>query len=606
MIAPTTLAVAATLSAEKRYGSEAGTRSFQRIVHAAPRVRAHQLERARVDRLQAAQRVDRDGEERQVGRDHGHREPAGQRRCRQPDHDHRRDRQDRHRLRGRRCRAGSRAASSRECASTTPSTKPDTAPSAKPTNASLAVKSAASQSTAMSSGPLRREGSKSCPTMSQMCGMVRSLISNGHVSSSRSPVADSPPTRGRGRAPRAPRAPRCPARRRCCAGPAGSPDPRMRARPTRGGAYPDAHRSRHPGARARRRRRSSTLAPPCRRPRRLQMSSTQIPAAYDPARVIDDLRALADLTGGPGGARRLCWTDEWVRARGFLRERLDELPVDRRDRRGRQPLGDARGRPARDVVVGSHVDSVPNGGWLDGALGVMAALETLRACAAAGTPPVTRHARGLGRRGGRALRPQPLRQLGRVPARSIPTPCATCATPTAPARGRGARARRRARQRGRGAQRGSRRARLSRAAHRAGAGAGAGGPRRRHGARHRRRGAPPRDLPRAGRPRRLDADRAPPRLVPRGRPLRARAARDRAPPPGRLHGRRRAVQAGRRHRRAGRDGDPDRPAPPRRRHARHDAGRRARGVPGRRRGRGLQRRVGAPLAHRADPVRRRR
>ena len=45
-------------------------------------------------------------------------------------------------------------------------------------------------------------------------------------------------------------------------------------------------------------------------------------------RVLADLRELASLTGGPDGARRVCWTDEWTRAREFLRERLAELPVE--------------------------------------------------------------------------------------------------------------------------------------------------------------------------------------------------------------------------------------------------------------------------------------
>ena len=57
MIAPTMLAVAETFSAVKMYGSEAGNRSFQSTVHAPARVRAHQLERAAVGRLQAAQRA---------------------------------------------------------------------------------------------------------------------------------------------------------------------------------------------------------------------------------------------------------------------------------------------------------------------------------------------------------------------------------------------------------------------------------------------------------------------------------------------------------------------------------------------------------------------
>jgi N-carbamoyl-L-amino-acid hydrolase len=108
-----------------------------------------------------------------------------------------------------------------------------------------------------------------------------------------------------------------------------------------------------------------------------------------PERAIADLRALAELTGGPGGARRLCWTDEWENARGLLREGLAELPVTVEiDEAGNLWARLAGARP-ESVVIGSHIDSVPNGGWLDGALGIMAALETLRAVAAQGTPPCT-------------------------------------------------------------------------------------------------------------------------------------------------------------------------------------------------------------------------
>ena len=118
------------------------------------------------------------------------------------------------------------------------------------------------------------------------------------------------------------------------------------------------------------------------------MSTT---STFDPGRVLDDLRGLAELTGGrdTGGARRLCWTDEWVRARAFLRERLDALPVEVETDEAGNTWAYLRGERPETVVVGSHVDSVPNGGWLDGALGVMAALEVLRDTAARGTPPVT-------------------------------------------------------------------------------------------------------------------------------------------------------------------------------------------------------------------------
>jgi hydantoinase/carbamoylase family amidase len=109
--------------------------------------------------------------------------------------------------------------------------------------------------------------------------------------------------------------------------------------------------------------------------------------AARPERAIADLRALADLTGGPEGARRLCWTKEWENARRFLRERLGELPVTVDVDEAGNLWARLEGARPETVVIGSHVDSVPNGGWLDGALGVMGALEVLRTIAEAGTPP---------------------------------------------------------------------------------------------------------------------------------------------------------------------------------------------------------------------------
>jgi N-carbamoyl-L-amino-acid hydrolase len=38
-----------------------------------------------------------------------------------------------------------------------------------------------------------------------------------------------------------------------------------------------------------------------------------------------------------------------------------------------------RGGSVQTVLLGGHIDSVPNGGWLDGALNVLAAVEVLRA-----------------------------------------------------------------------------------------------------------------------------------------------------------------------------------------------------------------------------------
>ena len=105
-------------------------------------------------------------------------------------------------------------------------------------------------------------------------------------------------------------------------------------------------------------------------------------------RVLADLRELADLTGGPDGARRVCWTDEWVKARDFLRSRLDELPVEVSVDEAGNLWAAMEGDGEGFVIVGSHVDSVPAGGWLDGALGVFTAVEALRSQAESGRPPV--------------------------------------------------------------------------------------------------------------------------------------------------------------------------------------------------------------------------
>jgi len=105
-------------------------------------------------------------------------------------------------------------------------------------------------------------------------------------------------------------------------------------------------------------------------------------------RVLNDLRELARLTGGPDGARRVCWTDEWAKARDFLRSRLDELPVEVTADAAGNLWALMTGEDEGFVIVGSHTDSVPAGGWLDGALGIFTAVETLRSRAETGTPPV--------------------------------------------------------------------------------------------------------------------------------------------------------------------------------------------------------------------------
>src|SRR5438067_1062516 len=105
-------------------------------------------------------------------------------------------------------------------------------------------------------------------------------------------------------------------------------------------------------------------------------------------RVIADLRELAARTSTPEGAQRLAWGPVWRDAREWFKGKVAEigLRVDA-DSAGNHWVT-LRGASKKTVIVGSHLDSVPNGGWLDGALGVMAALEALRMHAAA-TPPVT-------------------------------------------------------------------------------------------------------------------------------------------------------------------------------------------------------------------------
>ncbi len=113
------------------------------------------------------------------------------------------------------------------------------------------------------------------------------------------------------------------------------------------------------------------------------------PAPIDPARVIADLRELERRTSDERGAQRLCWSQTWRRAREFLGELLDEIGVEAEtDEAGNLWARLEGADPAAPALaLGSHLDSVPDGGWLDGALGVIGALGVLRAHAAAGAPP---------------------------------------------------------------------------------------------------------------------------------------------------------------------------------------------------------------------------
>jgi beta-ureidopropionase / N-carbamoyl-L-amino-acid hydrolase len=109
----------------------------------------------------------------------------------------------------------------------------------------------------------------------------------------------------------------------------------------------------------------------------------------DPARTVAELKELRELTGDENGAQRVAWTDTWEMARGWLREKLAGLPLEEEiDEAGNQwwTLG---GASEREVLIGGHIDSVPNGGWLDGALNVVAGVEVVRRLAEDGEPATT-------------------------------------------------------------------------------------------------------------------------------------------------------------------------------------------------------------------------
>src|SRR6188768_1386662 len=109
----------------------------------------------------------------------------------------------------------------------------------------------------------------------------------------------------------------------------------------------------------------------------------------DPARVVSRLRQLRSLTGDEKGEQRVAWTETWAKGRDWLAASLTDLPLDvERDQAGNDWYT-LRGTSERAVLIGGHMDSVPNGGWLDGCLNVLAGAEVLRRIAEEGTPSVT-------------------------------------------------------------------------------------------------------------------------------------------------------------------------------------------------------------------------
>jgi N-carbamoyl-L-amino-acid hydrolase len=108
----------------------------------------------------------------------------------------------------------------------------------------------------------------------------------------------------------------------------------------------------------------------------------------DPSRTVAELGELRELTGDDDGAQRVAWTDTGETARGWLRDKLAATGArEEIDEAGNQWFTIGEGRE-NALLIGGHLDSVPNGGWLDGSLNVVAGSEVFRRIAEEGTPPV--------------------------------------------------------------------------------------------------------------------------------------------------------------------------------------------------------------------------
>jgi N-carbamoyl-L-amino-acid hydrolase len=110
-----------------------------------------------------------------------------------------------------------------------------------------------------------------------------------------------------------------------------------------------------------------------------------------PDRTIAELKELRAFTADENGAQRVAFTELWAKVREWLSAKLAELPVEVHADAAGNLWATLRGESERELLIGGHMDSVPNGGWLDGCLNVLAGLEILRRIAAQydGRPPVT-------------------------------------------------------------------------------------------------------------------------------------------------------------------------------------------------------------------------
>jgi N-carbamoyl-L-amino-acid hydrolase len=111
----------------------------------------------------------------------------------------------------------------------------------------------------------------------------------------------------------------------------------------------------------------------------------------DAKAAIEMLKELRSLTADDNGAQRVAWTPAWLKARNWFQSKLRTLPIEHHYDAAGNSWATLAGTSEKTLIVGSHLDSVPNGGWLDGALGVMAAFAVLRRIAEEynGRSPIT-------------------------------------------------------------------------------------------------------------------------------------------------------------------------------------------------------------------------
>lgn len=111
----------------------------------------------------------------------------------------------------------------------------------------------------------------------------------------------------------------------------------------------------------------------------------------DPKRTLAELKELRAFSADENGARRIAFTPMWVRVRQWLRAKLAGLPVEMHTDAAGNFWATLPGDSEKCLLIGGHMDSVPNGGWLDGSLNILAGVEILRRLNAQyhGRPPVT-------------------------------------------------------------------------------------------------------------------------------------------------------------------------------------------------------------------------